>query len=205
MGVITMMAGGPVFWMSKCQNVVALSTPAAKYIALAKTLQQAKWVHQFLTEIDHAYKILAAIGNARPVMVPHSQVLEYYMVHPGIHYQQANPKKSGVKDHCHNDEEGQYGWGEYLIAKNYMFYFFSIKSYERKGSGKINDILWCALLKNPSRPTHESILAGDESQFQLPGLRNAIDPAISLPKSDPNFPEWADSGSRAGSYRQPCL
>ncbi|THV04285.1 hypothetical protein K435DRAFT_791156 [Dendrothele bispora CBS 962.96] len=38
---------------------------------------------------------------------------------------------------------------------------------------------------------------------KLPGLWNAIHPAISLPKSDPNFPEWADSGSRAGLYTSP--
>lgn len=48
-----MMAGGPVFWMSKRQDVVALSTTEAEYIAMAKGVQQARWVHQFLSEIGH--------------------------------------------------------------------------------------------------------------------------------------------------------
>lgn len=40
-----MLAGGP--------TVVALSTTEAKYISLSKGTQQAKWVQQFLAEIDH--------------------------------------------------------------------------------------------------------------------------------------------------------
>jgi hypothetical protein len=53
MGVVTMMAGGPTFWMSKRQDVVALSTTEAEYIALGKGAQQARWTHNFLTEIGH--------------------------------------------------------------------------------------------------------------------------------------------------------
>jgi hypothetical protein len=53
MGVVTVMAGGPTFWMSKRQDVVALSTTEAKYIALGKGAQQARWTHSFLAEIGH--------------------------------------------------------------------------------------------------------------------------------------------------------
>lgn len=48
-----MMAGGPTFWMSKRQDVIVLSMTEAEYIAASKGVQQAKWVHQFLSEIDH--------------------------------------------------------------------------------------------------------------------------------------------------------
>jgi hypothetical protein len=52
-GVITMLAGGPVFWMSKRQDVVALSTTEAEYIAYGKGAQQAKWIHNFMNEIGY--------------------------------------------------------------------------------------------------------------------------------------------------------
>jgi hypothetical protein len=47
------MAGGPTFWLSKRQDVVALSTTEAEYLALAKAAQQARWAHQFLKEVGH--------------------------------------------------------------------------------------------------------------------------------------------------------
>jgi hypothetical protein len=40
------MAGGLTFWMSKRQDVGALSMTEAEYIALAKAAQQARWNHQ---------------------------------------------------------------------------------------------------------------------------------------------------------------
>jgi hypothetical protein len=53
-GVVTLMAGGLTFWMSKRQDVGALSmTEAEYYIALAKAAQQASWNHQFLKEVGH--------------------------------------------------------------------------------------------------------------------------------------------------------
>jgi hypothetical protein len=46
--------GGPTFWMSKHQDVVALSTTEAEYIALAKeALEQARRTHNFLAGIRH--------------------------------------------------------------------------------------------------------------------------------------------------------
>lgn len=52
-GILTMMAGGATFWQSKRQDVVALSTTEAEYMALAKGAQQARWVHHFLAEVGH--------------------------------------------------------------------------------------------------------------------------------------------------------
>jgi hypothetical protein len=52
-GVLTMLAGGPVFWMSKRQDVVSISTTESEYIAYGKGAQQAKWIHNFLSEIGY--------------------------------------------------------------------------------------------------------------------------------------------------------
>lgn len=52
-GILTMMAGGPTFWMAKWQDIGALSTTEAEYIVLAKGAQQAQWVRNFLSEIGH--------------------------------------------------------------------------------------------------------------------------------------------------------
>jgi hypothetical protein len=48
-----MLAGGPVFWMLKQQDVVALSTTKSEYIAYRKSAQQAKWIYNFMSEIGY--------------------------------------------------------------------------------------------------------------------------------------------------------
>jgi hypothetical protein len=58
-GVATKMAGGPTFWMSKRQDVVALSTTEAEYIALAKGAP--RWTHNFLAEIGHPQPLLSKV------------------------------------------------------------------------------------------------------------------------------------------------
>lgn len=60
-GVVTIITGGPVFWMSKRQPVVALSTTEAEYIVLAKAVQQARWMHQFLSEAGHSVSLPSLI------------------------------------------------------------------------------------------------------------------------------------------------
>ena len=52
-GVMTMMASGATYWQSKHQDMVALSTTEAEYMALAKGAQQACWVNNFLSEVGH--------------------------------------------------------------------------------------------------------------------------------------------------------
>lgn len=47
------MTGGATYWQSKRQDVVALSTTEAEYMALAKGAQQAQWIHNLLAEIGH--------------------------------------------------------------------------------------------------------------------------------------------------------
>jgi hypothetical protein len=53
MGVVTIIAGGLTFWISKYQDVVALLITEAEYIALEKGAQQAHWTHNFLSKISH--------------------------------------------------------------------------------------------------------------------------------------------------------
>lgn len=42
--------GRATFWQSKCQDVVALSTTESSMV-LAKGAQQARWIHNFLSEV----------------------------------------------------------------------------------------------------------------------------------------------------------
>lgn len=50
-GHIFFMAGGPVSWMSKCQETVALSTVEAEYMAFTRATQQAVWIGKFMDEV----------------------------------------------------------------------------------------------------------------------------------------------------------
>lgn len=50
-GNVFMMAGGPISWLSQKQQVVALSTAEAEYIALSSASQEAIWLQQFLKDI----------------------------------------------------------------------------------------------------------------------------------------------------------
>lgn len=62
-GILTMFAGGPTFWSSKRQDVVALSTTEAEYISMSKGAQQTKWVHQFLSEVHHPAPLPALLRS----------------------------------------------------------------------------------------------------------------------------------------------
>jgi hypothetical protein len=50
-GQVFVMAGTPVCWASKRQATVALSTVEAEYISLTRAVQQAKWMHAWMTEV----------------------------------------------------------------------------------------------------------------------------------------------------------
>jgi len=50
-GYVVMMAGGPVSWSSRRQDVVALSTTEAEYIAAVHAGQTANWLSEFMDEI----------------------------------------------------------------------------------------------------------------------------------------------------------
>jgi hypothetical protein len=83
-GVVTLMAGGLTFWMSKRQDVGALSMTEAEYITLAKAAQQARWNHQFLKEVGHQAVLPKDMAdNRRSFTNPkfHSRV-----THIGIRY-----------------------------------------------------------------------------------------------------------------------
>src|SRR5438876_8529855 len=50
-GHVMILASGPVSWSTKRQDVVALSTTKAKYIALVHAGQMASWISKLLHDI----------------------------------------------------------------------------------------------------------------------------------------------------------
>jgi len=51
-GYLFTLAGGPVSWKTKRQNVVALSSTEAEYIALSEATKEAVWIRRLLIEIE---------------------------------------------------------------------------------------------------------------------------------------------------------
>lgn len=52
-GYVFVLAGGAVAWKSSKQNIVALSTCEAEYVALAEATREGKWIKMFLHELDY--------------------------------------------------------------------------------------------------------------------------------------------------------
>ena len=55
-GYLFQVIGGAVFWKSKKQGCVALSTAEAEYIALSGAAQESVWLRQLLTEMGNPPK-----------------------------------------------------------------------------------------------------------------------------------------------------
>ena len=51
-GVLIMMAGGPVTWMTKLQPIVTASSMEAEYLACFFAIQDVVWIRQLLKDID---------------------------------------------------------------------------------------------------------------------------------------------------------
>ena len=51
-GVLIVMAGGPVNWMSKLQPIVTVSSMEAEYLACFFAIQDVVWIRQLLKNID---------------------------------------------------------------------------------------------------------------------------------------------------------
>ncbi len=60
-GNVFLLAGGPLSWFSKKQEVVALSTTEAEYIALASATREAIWLRNLLAGIGAEQKIPTVI------------------------------------------------------------------------------------------------------------------------------------------------
>jgi hypothetical protein len=52
-GYVSILSGGAVSWRSKKQTNVALSTAEAEYMALASAAQEAIWLRQLNSELNH--------------------------------------------------------------------------------------------------------------------------------------------------------
>ena len=46
------LSGGPISWLVKKQNCIALSTTEAEYVALMRTIQEGLWLHQSLVQFQ---------------------------------------------------------------------------------------------------------------------------------------------------------
>lgn len=51
-GMIYLLGGGPISWRSRKQPAVSTSTTEAEYIAMSSSAKHAKWIAQFLTDIN---------------------------------------------------------------------------------------------------------------------------------------------------------
>ena len=51
------MAGGAVFWSSKRQATVALSTVEVEYVAMSRCAQQMVWMQSWLDEVEIEHKL----------------------------------------------------------------------------------------------------------------------------------------------------
>lgn len=80
-GCVVLLFGSPIFWMSKKQATVALSTAEAEYMAISAALQEVKWLAQLLGELSCSVQTpipvfsdnQAAISISSASAVPHSR------------------------------------------------------------------------------------------------------------------------------------
>ncbi len=80
-GCVVLLFGCPIFWMSKKQSTVALSTAEAEYMAISAALQEVKWLSQLLGELSCVVQKpipvfsdnQAAISISSASAVPHSR------------------------------------------------------------------------------------------------------------------------------------
>jgi hypothetical protein len=55
-GYVFTIAGGAISWSAKKQNLVALSTAEAEYIAMCEAVKESLWIKKFLTELFRPFK-----------------------------------------------------------------------------------------------------------------------------------------------------
>lgn len=77
-----------MYWQLKHQDVVALSTTESEYMALAKGAQQAKWVHNFLSEVRHAGPLPSILkaDNKDAIAILENPKFHSHVKHIDIHF-----------------------------------------------------------------------------------------------------------------------
>ncbi|MCP5832349.1 Ty1/Copia family ribonuclease HI, partial [Klebsiella pneumoniae] len=50
-GVVVLLYGAPIIWVSKKQSTVALSAAEAEYMSMSTALQELKWLRSLLSEV----------------------------------------------------------------------------------------------------------------------------------------------------------
>ena len=67
-GFLMTFAGGAVFWQSKLQKCVALSTTEAEYIAITKGCKEALWMKKFLKELGMQQEKYTVYSDSQSVI-----------------------------------------------------------------------------------------------------------------------------------------
>ncbi len=67
-----MMSSAPTSWRSKKQTSVALSTAEAEYIALSGATQEAMWLRQLISELNHLEVTVIYEDNQSAISMSHN-------------------------------------------------------------------------------------------------------------------------------------
>lgn len=85
-GYVFTKMGGAISWNSKRQDVVALSTCEAEYIALSRTAQEALWWQQLLKQLDDQQVVPIMCDNQSAICVAKNQGFNPKTKHIAIRY-----------------------------------------------------------------------------------------------------------------------
>jgi hypothetical protein len=67
-GYVFTLAGGPICWMSKLQNIVALSTTEAEYIVVSHACKEAIWLKGLLGEFGKVQDKVNVLCDSQSVI-----------------------------------------------------------------------------------------------------------------------------------------
>jgi len=70
--------GGLISWSSKLQDIVATSTTESEYIAIFEAVKEAKWLRQFLSELDFIQEAPTEIFSDNQAAIALSKSKEFH-------------------------------------------------------------------------------------------------------------------------------
>ena len=87
-GIVIKLNGCPVVWLSKKQQIVALSTAEAEYIAIATATQEVIWINNYLSEIKMKDELIPIIysDNQAAIQIASNDTLHSRSKHIDIRY-----------------------------------------------------------------------------------------------------------------------
>jgi len=86
-GYVFTLAGGAVSWLSKLQDVVALSTTEVEYMAATEACKEAIWIQRLMEELMHKkQKIVVYCDSQSALHIARSPAFHSRTKHIGLHY-----------------------------------------------------------------------------------------------------------------------